>query len=79
MTESGVRTGCGGSKTAESTVGNTVTANLHSNYGRPGRLRMWTKDVVGLECVASGAWVDWQAGTVTSGLLNYVCMRGAIF
>jgi hypothetical protein len=66
-------------KAVESTVGNTVAADLHGNYGRPGRSCMWTRDGVGLGCVASGGGVDWQAGRVASGLLNYVCMRGAIF
>ena len=56
-------------KTVESTVGNTVAADLHGNYGRPGRSCMWTRDGVGLGCVASGGGVDWQAGRVASGLL----------
>ena len=76
---SGVFGGFQDTKTAESTVGNTVTADLHGNYGRSGRSCMWTRDGVGLGCVASGGGVDWQAGRVASGLLNYVCMRGAIF
>ena len=46
-------------KTVESTVGNTVAADLHGNYGRPGRSCMWTRDGVGLGCVASGGGVDW--------------------
>jgi hypothetical protein len=62
-------------KTVESTVGNTVAADLHGNYGRPGRSCMCTRGGVGLGCVASGGGVDWQGGRVASGLLNYVCMR----
>jgi hypothetical protein len=38
----------------------TVTADLHGNYGRPGRSYMWTRVGVGLGCVASGGGVDWQ-------------------
>ena len=49
-------------QTVESTVGNTVAADLHGNYGRPGRSCMWTRDGVGLGCVASGGGVDWQPG-----------------
>ena len=71
---SGVFGGFQDTKTAESTVGNTVTADLHGNYGRPGRSCMWTRDGVGLGYVASGGGVDWQAGRVASGLLTtYAC------
>jgi hypothetical protein len=36
-----------------------AAAILHGNYGRPGRSCMWTRDGVGLGCVASGGGVDW--------------------
>ena len=61
---SGVFGGFQDTKTAESTVGNTVTADLHGNYGRPGRSCMCTRDGVGLGCVASGSGcgAGWQGG-----------------